>query len=49
MSGIAYFEIQADDPEAAVRFYHEIFGWHFLKQEGLPVPYWRIEADGIRG
>lgn len=49
MSGIAYFEIQADNPESAVRFYREVFAWHFVKQDGLPVPYWRIETDGIRG
>lgn len=49
MNGIAYFEIQADDPEDAIRFYHAIFGWKFRKQEGLPVPYWRIETEGMRG
>jgi uncharacterized protein len=49
MSGIAYFEIQADNPESAVKFYRDVFGWHFTKQEGLPIPYWRIETGGIRG
>jgi hypothetical protein len=49
MSGIAYFEIQADDPESARRFYGEIFEWQFVKAEGLPIPYWRIETGGIRG
>src|SRR4051812_13858226 len=49
MNAIGYFEIQADDPEAAVRFYAAVFGWRFIKQEGMPIPYWRIETDGIRG
>jgi len=46
---IGYFEIQADDPDAAVRFYAAAFGWRFTKQEGMPIPYWRIETGGIRG
>jgi predicted enzyme related to lactoylglutathione lyase len=49
VSTIAYFEIQADDPDAAVRFYSTVFGWRFTKQDGLPIPYWRIETGGIRG
>jgi predicted enzyme related to lactoylglutathione lyase len=49
MNNIAYFEIQAENPEEAIRFYHDIFGWRFSKAEGLPVPYWRIETDSIRG
>lgn len=49
MNRIAYFEIQADDPDSTIRFYREIFGWVFVKQEGLPIPYWRIETDGIHG
>jgi uncharacterized protein len=49
MSGIGYFEIQADNPEPAMRFYGDIFGWQFVKVEGLPIPYWRIETGGIRG
>jgi len=49
MSGIAYFEIQADNPDSAVKFYQGVFEWRFTKQEGLPIPYWRIETGGIRG
>jgi predicted enzyme related to lactoylglutathione lyase len=49
MTGIAYFEIQADNPESTILFYAEIFGWTFAKAEGLPIPYWRIETGGIRG
>jgi uncharacterized protein len=49
MNHVAYFEIQADDPDKSVRFYSEIFGWRFTKLEGLPVPYWRIEGAGPNG
>lgn len=49
MNTIAYFEIQADEPEAAVDFYRALFGWRFTRDEHLPIPYWRIETDGIRG
>jgi uncharacterized protein len=47
--GHIYFEIQADDPERAIRFYTEVFGWQFDKTKGLPVDYWRIERGGARG
>lgn len=49
MNTVAYFEIQAGEPEAAMRFYGDVFGWRFAKQEGLPIPYWRIETAGIHG
>ena len=49
MNGPSYFEIQADDCGRASRFYASTFGWKFSKEEGLPVEYWRIETDGIRG
>jgi predicted enzyme related to lactoylglutathione lyase len=49
MNAPAYFEIQADDPGRAVRFYGEVFGWKFDRVEGLPIEYWRIETEGPRG
>ena len=49
MNSPSYFEIQADDPKRASHFYGDLFGWKFTKAEGLPVEYWRIETDGIRG
>src|SRR4051812_3399493 len=49
MSALAYFEIQADDMKRAIQFYGEIFSWKFSEQAGLPVEYWSIETDGIRG
>jgi predicted enzyme related to lactoylglutathione lyase len=49
MNAPSYFEIQADDPGRARRFYGEIFGWKFTRVDGLPVEYWRIETTGLRG
>lgn len=49
MNAPNYFEIQADDPGRAVNFYRSIFGWTFVKVEGLPIEYWRIETEGPRG
>ena len=49
MNQPAYFEIQADDPARAVKFYSGVFGWKFHRQEGLPIEYWRIEMQGARG
>lgn len=44
-----YFEIQADDPARAIRFYRELFGWEFQEVPGLPIPYWRILTNGAPG
>ena len=49
MNSVSYFEIQSDHPSAAVKFYAEIFGWKFTKQEGMPIEYYQIETEGIRG
>ncbi len=49
MNNIAYFEIQSSNPQRDAEFYHQIFGWQFIKQENLPIEYYRIETDGIHG
>ena len=49
MNAPSYFEIQADDPSRAVRFYRDVFGWTFTKAGGMPIEYWRIETAGSRG
>jgi len=49
MNSPAYFEIQADDPERAIGFYTAVFGWGFTKVTGLPIDYWRIQAEDMRG
>lgn len=48
-AGHIYFEIQADDPQRAIEFYVQVFGWTFTEVEGLPIPYWTIATGGSRG
>lgn len=48
-----HFEIHAQDPERAIRFYGDLFGWNFAKWEG-PMDYWLINTGaenepGING
>ena len=49
MNTIGYFEIQAKEVAKTLEFYKTVFGWRFTKQEGLPIEYYDIETDGIRG
>jgi uncharacterized protein len=49
MNSPAYFEIQADDPERAIVFYTAVFGWGFTKVPGLPIDYWLIQTENMRG
>jgi predicted enzyme related to lactoylglutathione lyase len=39
MSRIVHFELPADDPERAIAFYEQAFGWKFTKWDG-PMDYW---------
>ena len=43
---VVHFEIPADDPERAVAFYRELFGWSINKFEGGPgfPEYWGIHT-----
>jgi uncharacterized protein len=51
-SRVVHFEIPADDPTRAERFYSKTFGWQFHKWEG-PQEYWLIatgqDGPGIDG
>ena len=49
MNTLAYFEIQASNPEKLISFYHAVFGWRFIKEEFVPIEYYRIETEGIHG
>jgi predicted enzyme related to lactoylglutathione lyase len=46
---IGYFEIQANDLARARDFYGQVFNWRFVREENLPIEYWRIEGAGIYG
>ena len=47
-----HFEIPADDPDRAIKFYQTLFGWTFQRWDG-PMPYWLISTGegepGING
>lgn len=49
MNTVNYFEIQADDPEKLVQFYHEVFGWQGTRDESIPIEYYRLKTDGMWG
>jgi predicted enzyme related to lactoylglutathione lyase len=52
MNRVVHFEIPADQPERAVSFYSNVFGWQFQKWDG-PIPYWMVltgqDGPGING
>jgi predicted enzyme related to lactoylglutathione lyase len=39
-------QLNSSDPEAAERFYGELFGWSFRKVPDTDTPYWGIYRDG---
>ena len=49
MNQPAYFEIQADEVAAAASFYTQVFGWTIERDAKIPIEYWRIQTEGIRG
>jgi predicted enzyme related to lactoylglutathione lyase len=44
MSRVVHFEIHADDPERAARFYTGLLGWEFTKWGGGQWDYWLIKT-----
>jgi uncharacterized protein len=53
MPRVVHFEITADDPERAIAFYKDVFGWEIHKWDG-PMDYWMVqtgptEQPGING
>lgn len=49
MNTIAFFEIQSSDPMRDRLFYEAVFGWKFIKEELVPIEYYRIETEGMYG
>ncbi|MFC6974371.1 VOC family protein [Halomicroarcula sp. GCM10025709] len=43
MARVVHFDIEADDPDRAIAFYHDVFGWEFEKWDG-PIDYWMIST-----
>ena len=53
MPRIVHFEIHAENPDRAIKFYQAVLGWQFTKWEG-PMPYWLVTTGpdnepGING
>ena len=53
MPRVIHFELPADEPERAVRFYETAFGWRISKWDG-PMDYWLVmtgdeDSPGIDG
>jgi uncharacterized protein len=53
MPRVIHFEIVAEKPERAMKFYKEVFGWEFNKWNG-PQDYWLVKTGednqpGING
>jgi predicted enzyme related to lactoylglutathione lyase len=47
MPRVIHFEIPADDPERAIKFYTDVFGWQ-IQGWGGPVDYWLV-TTGEKG
>ncbi len=52
MNRVVHFEMAADDPDRAKKFYEKVFGWKIEKWNG-PMDYWMVmtgkEKPGIDG
>lgn len=53
MSRVIHFELPADNPDRAVSFYKNVFGWQIQKWQG-PTDYWLVSTGpdtqpGING
>ena len=49
MNTIGYFEIQSSDTDRDIRFYENVFGWKLIKEDYVPIEYYRIETNSING
>lgn len=49
MNTIAFFEIQSSDPGRDVEFYSKLFQWTFIREEYVPIEYYRIDTATIYG
>jgi uncharacterized protein len=45
---VVHFEIHAEDPDRAERFYRRVFGWEVSRWEGAPLDY-RLITTGAEG
>ena len=45
MPRVVHFELSAEDPDRAAKFYDQVFGWKFEKWGG-PMEYWMVNTGG---
>jgi predicted enzyme related to lactoylglutathione lyase len=43
MNRVIHFDISADEPQRAITFYRDVFGWNIQKWDG-PVDYWLVRT-----
>jgi uncharacterized protein len=48
MGSVVHFEINADDPERAIKFYQDVFGWDIQKYDDVQMEYWLV-STGPKG
>ena len=49
MNTIGFFEIQSSNPKRDIKFYSELFGWKFTKEDHVPIEYYRIDTETLFG
>jgi len=54
MDRVVHFEISADNPERAIKFYQDVFGWEIQKYGEVEMDYWLVMtgpqgSNGIDG
>jgi hypothetical protein len=54
MDRVVHFEINADDPERAIKFYQDVFDWEIQKYGDIEMDYWLVMtgpkgSNGIDG
>lgn len=49
MATIVHFEIPADEPERAIKFYKELFDWKIEKYPSGEMDYWMINTKDEKG
>lgn len=42
MNRVVHFEIQAEDPQRAAKFYTDVFGWQIEKWDSPDMEYWMV-------
>lgn len=45
MDSIVHFEIPADEPKRASKFYKDVFGWEIQPMKGMP--YWMLQTTEV--